>query len=124
MLVEEEEARPEVADEPQARKLPFSDPEFAAAAGRAGAETRRRQAAMTPEERAFDAIGRNLGQLTRELIDAALGSGDFEDLKLETRVTALTRLMEWRLGRPTTAKSPPEDPETPVVPDDGNALFE
>ena len=99
------------------------DAESAAEAGRRSGESRRRKATMTPEERALDAIGRNLDGLTKELIDAALGRGDFEGLKLETRVTALQRLMEWRLGRPASVK-PKEEPDAPAVPADGEALFE
>lgn len=99
------------------------DAESAAEAGRKSGEARRRKAAMTPEERALDDIGRRLGDLTSELIDAALGQGDFADLKLETRVTALQRLMEWRLGRPASVK-PKEDADTPAVPASGDDLFE
>ncbi len=99
------------------------DAEAAAEAGRKSGEVRRRKATMTPEERAFDAIGTKLGDLTGELIDAALGRGDFENLKLETRVTALTRLLEWRLGRPASVK-PKEEPDQPDVPTDGDELFE
>jgi hypothetical protein len=77
---------------------------------------------MTPEERAFDAIGSKLDSLTNELIDAALGRGDFEGLKLETRVTALQRLMEWRLGKPASIK-PKEEPDQPEHPA-GDELFE
>lgn len=99
---------------PQERPLPpgvYWNPETAAEAGRKSGETRRRRAAMTPEERAFDAIGQKLGQLTGELMDAALGQGDFKELKLETRVTALTRLLEWRLGRPGSVKPKDDEPE-------------
>jgi len=98
------------------------DSETAAEAGRRSGEARKRKREMSPEERAFDAIGQKLGDLTAELIDAALGRGDFTDLKLETRVTALQRLMEWRLGRPASVK-PKEEPDVPAVPD-GNSLFE
>ena len=99
------------------------DSEAAAEAGRRSGEARRRKSEMTPEERAFDAIGKKLDALTGELIDAALGQGDFADLKLETRVTALQRLMEWRLGRPAAVK-PKDEPDQPAVPDHGDALFE
>jgi hypothetical protein len=78
---------------------------------------------MTPEERARDAIARKSDRLIGELIDAALGEGDFAELKLETRVTALQRLLEWQLGRPASTK-PKEEPEGPAVPADGEALFE
>jgi hypothetical protein len=78
-----------------------------------GVEARRRKAAMSPQERALDAISSKLGDLTRELLNAALGVGDFEELKPETRVAALKTLMEYGLGKPTAqAKVDPEaDPE-------------
>lgn len=97
------------------------DSESAAEAGRKSGEARRRKAEMSPEERALDAIGLKLYDLTHELIDAALGQGDFEALKLETRVTALQRLMEWRLGRPAAVK--PKEEESPAVPASGDDLF-
>lgn len=87
------------------------DAEGAAAAGRKGAEVRRRRATMTPEERALDSIGRRLGELTTELLAAALGEGDFEELKLDTRVAAIKTLMEWRLGKPGAVKPTQGDPE-------------
>lgn len=113
----------------------FSDPEAAAEAGRLSGAIRRRKASMTPEERALDAIGRKLGPLTKELLDAALGEGDFasrveeyeEDgetkrvfipgLKPETRLSAILRAMEWKLGKaPTAKRSEPEaETETPTA---------
>ena len=80
------------------------DAESAAEAGRRSGEVRRRKAQMSPEERVHDAIRGKLDKLVGELIHAALGEDDFEDLKLETRVTALTRLLEWELGRPAAVK--------------------
>jgi hypothetical protein len=102
---------------------PFADPDKAREAGLASAAARRRKAAMTPEARAQEAISKRLPDLTKELIDAALGAGDFTELKLETRVTALTRLMEWKLGRPSAVKpKEDEDPEEAAA-YDGNDLF-
>lgn len=97
------------------------DSETAAEAGRKSGEARRRKSTMSPEERALDAIGSKLSDLTSELIDAALGKGDFTDLKLETRVTALQRLMEWRLGRPASVKPKEDLPAEP--PATGEDLF-
>lgn len=99
------------------------DREAAAEAGRKSGEARRRRAAMSPEERVRDSISKQSDALVSELIDAALGHGDFEDLKLETRVTAITRLLEWQLGRPASVK-PKEEETTPAVPASGEALFE
>jgi hypothetical protein len=112
------------------------DSESAKAAQAASAETQRRQREMTPEQRALDAIGARLGQLTNELLEAALGRGDFAPhfegegddkvfvagLKPETRVSALIRAMEWRLGRPSTVKLEAQK-EAPSIPT-GADLFE
>jgi hypothetical protein len=98
------------------------DTESAKAAQAASAEKQRLQHQLTPEQRALEAIGRQLGQLTSELIDAALGRGDFEKLKPETRVSALIRAMEWRLGRPSTVKLEAQK-EAPSIPT-GADLFE
>jgi hypothetical protein len=133
-LVEEEHAisavhRTDLSGVPEPVRAAYTAPptawtsETAAEAGRKSGEARRRKRLLSPEDRAFDAIGQKLGDLTKELIDAALGTGDFEDLKLETRVTALQRLMEWRLGRPAAVK-PKEEPDSPAVPASGNDLFE
>jgi len=95
----------------------FRDAEAAAEAGRRSAEVRRRKAQMSPEERALDAIGGKLGDLTKELLEAALGKGDFENLKPETRLTAILRAMEWKLGKAPTARrsEPDESPEVPTA---------
>jgi hypothetical protein len=79
----------------------FEDPEAARAAGQESARVRAARSTMTPEQRALADIQARLGKLTQELIRAALGEGDFEDLKGETRVAALKTLMEYGLGKPT-----------------------
>lgn len=96
--------------------------ESAREAGKRSGEVRRRRASMTPEERALESIAQKTPRLMGELIDAALGEGDFADLKLETRVTALTRLLEWKLGRPGSVKPKADEPEE--EPPGGDALFE
>ncbi len=97
------------------------DEDTAAEAGRKSGEVRRRKASLTPEERALDAIGQKLGRLTNELIDAALGEGDFADLKLETRVSATRTLLEWKLGKAAAIRPKPseeeEDPEAVSTPE-------
>lgn len=98
------------------------DAETAAEAGRRSGEVRRRKAQLSPEERVFNAIDKKSDKLVSELIDAALGDGDFAELKLETRVTALTRLLEWRIGKPKSA-APKESKEGPAVPESGDDLF-
>jgi len=97
------------------------DAESAAEAGRRSGEVRRRKALMSPEDRAHDAIRGKMDKLVSELIHAALGEDDFEDLKLETRVTALQRLLEWELGRPAAVK--PKEEAAPEAPLSGDGLF-
>ena len=100
------------------------DSESAAEAGRKSGEVRRRRRELTPEERAFDAIDAKLGDLTKELLSAALGQGDFSELKLETRVSALKTLMEWRLGKAASLKpqpasgAAPQEDAVPAAPED------
>jgi hypothetical protein len=90
----------------------WSDPELASEAGKRSGEVRRRKATMTPEQRALDSIGKKLGQLTNELLKAAMGEGDFEDLKPEIRVAAIKTLMEYRLGKPAVQRQTTNDDET------------
>lgn len=97
--------------------------ESAAEAGKRSGEARRRRASLSPEERAREAIAAKSDRLVAELVNAALGEGDFVELKLETRVSALTRLLEWQLGRPASVK-PKESEEAPEVPNHGDDLFE
>jgi len=97
------------------------DAESAAEAGRRSGEVRRRKSTMTPEERALESIGAKLGSLTKELLEAALGEGDFEDLKPETRLTAILRAMEWKLGKAPTAKR--QETETPPEVPTAEGLF-
>jgi len=82
---------------------PQWDSDAAAEAGRRSGEARRRAAAMNPQERALDAITKKLGSLTNELISAALGEGSFAELDPKTRVSALVRVLEYGLGKPTVA---------------------
>jgi hypothetical protein len=99
------------------------DSEAAAEAGRRSGEVRRRKVKLTPEERALEAIGQKLGVLTKELLEAALGEGDFAELKAETRLTAILRAMEWKLGKAPTARreEAAKDEEPPPT---GESLFE
>lgn len=85
-------------------------------AGLKSAETRRRQSAMSPEERALDAIRHRTPDLTRELLKAALGEGDFSDLKLDTRVAALKTLLEYGLGKPTSGSKTADSDDEPSGP--------
>jgi hypothetical protein len=92
------------------------DSESAREAARRSVEVRQRRKDMTAEDRALEAIRGRMAQLTRELIDAALGQGDFEDLKLDTRVAALKTLMEYGLGKPTAGSKTVESDEEPSGP--------
>ncbi len=98
--------------EPDFRTRPFADPEFAAAAGRKSAEARARRS-QSPEDRAQAAIQAKLGVLVRELLDAALGEGDFAELKPTDRLKALQTALAYGLGRPGAAKPTDEAPEPP-----------
>jgi hypothetical protein len=63
-------------------------------------EVRRRKAELSPEERAAEAARTAAPELIKELLDAALGKGDFVGLKGEDRLKALTRALEYGIGRP------------------------
>jgi hypothetical protein len=99
---------------------PKWDAERASEAGRLSGLARRRKATMNPQERALDAISKGLGELTKELLDAAMGRGDFAALDPKTRVSALMRVLEYGLGKPTVdSKAPPtlskdDEPSTPT----------
>lgn len=69
--------------------VPMNEPwdsERAREAAKLSHEARRRKKELTPEQRALEAIQGKLDKLVRELMDAALGEGDFEQLKPEIRV--------------------------------------
>lgn len=85
-------------------------------AGLASAAARAATKGKTAEERALLAISRKLGQLTNELLRAALGEGPFEDLKPEVRVGALKTLMEYGLGKPTAGSKTVEGATEPSGP--------
>jgi len=112
---------------PNAGRVPSTafTAETAAEAGRLSGEARARARDMTPEERVWYAVDQQLPKLARELCKAALGEGDFRELKLETRVTALKTVLEMRFGKAKTAAaaSPTidEDGQVPAAPED---LFE
>jgi predicted RNase H-like nuclease len=91
---------------------PFSDPDFAREAGLKSAEMRKLRDG-TPEDRAQQAIQRKLGRLTSELLAAALGEGDFADLKASDRLKALQTALAYGLGRPGSAKPTDTAPEAP-----------
>lgn len=53
--------------------------------------------------------------LSEELLNAALGRGNWHDLPLERRLVALTKALEYAVGRPTARKDdePPAPAEAP-----------
>lgn len=58
-------------------------------------------------------------ELTRALLDAALGTGDWHDLPLEKRLDALKRALEYAVGRPTARKD-----SEPATPEEGGLSIE
>ena len=93
---------------------PFDDPDFAREASKAGVEARALRE-KSPEDRAQLAIQRKLGRLTNELLQAALGEGDFADLKASDRLKALQTALAYGLGRPGASKPTDVTPEAPTA---------
>jgi hypothetical protein len=77
-------------------------------------EARARRRTLSPEERASEAARTAAPELIRELLDAALGKGDFEAIKPEDRLKALTRALEYGIGRPGVRAR--EDGEPTTIP--------
>ena len=80
-------------------------PEEAAAFAKKGGEARAAQAKLrrgqTPEERAKAAISGSVENVTKELMQAALGVGDFINLSAKDRLPAILRVLEYGLGKPS-----------------------
>ena len=79
--------------------------EYASKGGQASAERAERRRGMTPEQRVKEAFQASSEMLADELIDAALGRGDFEELDPKIRITAIVKAMEYGLGKPNTGQS-------------------
>ena len=93
--------------------MPEWTPAEAAALASKGGKARARQLKLSPEERAVEAVRSKAPDLMRELLAAAMGAGDFEGIKAETRVSAILRALEYGIGRPAPAvKAKPEVVET------------
>jgi hypothetical protein len=73
-------------------------------AARRSHEAQRRKRDLSPEERAAEAARTAAPELVKELLDAALGRGDFKTIKPEDRLKALTRALEYGIGRPGVAR--------------------
>jgi hypothetical protein len=85
--------------------------------GRRGVQARRQKAeqraVMSADARAREVLASNAEALARELLNAALGKGDYAgELKPRDRMQAVIKALEWGIGRPTPA-SPPEEPRMP-----------
>ena len=97
---------------------PFTDPEVARAAQAKGTETKRRRAeedAKDPEAAIRRLLGGHRTELAQNLLDAAMGRGDWTNLPLDKRLQALTKAMEYAVGKPTTKRDTPEsEPPAPA----------
>jgi hypothetical protein len=98
--------------------MPWTPEEARAAASQGGKQkgiNAQRRREMTPQERAMDALRNKSDKIADELVDAALGQGDFEQLDLKTRAQLLVRIQEWLVGKPAVLKTvdKPEEPEEP-----------
>lgn len=94
--------------------MPWTKEEAIEAARKGGKQkgiNAKRRAEMTPEERAMDAVRNKSDDISKELIDAAFGQGDFTELDINTRAKLLIRLMEWNVGKPATLKLDPKKEE-------------
>jgi len=80
-------------------------------------EVQARKRALSPEERAAEAARTAAPELIRELLDAALGKGDFTQLKGEERLKALTRALEYGIGRPGVMRREDEVQPIPTAAD-------
>jgi hypothetical protein len=96
----------------------FDDPDAAREAGLKSAEARRRRAeedAKDPEAAIRRLLGGHRTELAQNLLDAALGRGDWDKLPLDKRLTALTKAMEYAVGKPTVKRDTPEtEPPAPA----------
>lgn len=87
------------------------DTESAREAGIRSAEERKRRAelaASDPEAYLRDTFSAKKEQLTQALLDAALGQGVFHDLDPGKRLQALTKALEYAVGKPTAQTKQPD----------------
>jgi hypothetical protein len=101
-------------------------PENAKEMAQRGVEARRqkaeRRAAISADARAREVLASNAEALARELLNAALGRGDYAGaLKPRDRMQAVIKALEWGIGRPIPA-SPPE--EAPIPEEDVGLIIE
>jgi hypothetical protein len=102
--------------------MPFNR-ENAKEMGQRGVQARRlkaeQRATFSADARAREVLASNAEALARELLNAALGRGDYAgELKPRDRMQAVIKALEWGIGRPIPA-SPPEEPG---IPDDNAGI--
>ena len=96
--------------------MPFTS-DNAQEMGRRGVQARRenagRRAALGADTRAREVLASSAEALARELLNAALGRGNYaEDLKPKDRLQAVIKALEWGVGRPIPANPPQETTQT------------
>lgn len=95
------------------------DSESARAAALLSAEARKRRAEMNPLDRALESLKAESPALVKELLKAAMGKDEFSDLKVEVRLRAIERALEYGLGKPrVTRDDPGPEEEAPPTADD------
>ena len=93
------------------------DHENAKEMGQRGVQARRQKAeqraAISADARAREVLASNAEALARELLNAALGRGDYAgELKPRDRMQAVIKALEWGIGRPIPANPPQETTQT------------
>lgn len=94
--------------------MPF-DKESAKAAQAKAVEVRKRRAELResdPEAYLRETFSAKKAELSQALLDAALGQGEWHELPLDKRLTALNKALEYAIGKPSTQKTvaPSEQP--------------
>lgn len=93
-------------------------------AGRRGAAERWRRERLKredPEKFMREQFDSSKADLSQALLDAALGRGEWHDLPLDKRLAAITKAMEYAVGRPASQKVAPSDGGSPD-PSDSSGL--
>lgn len=105
----------------QSNVPPFTDPEKAREAGLKSAEARKTKAERSLEDPLGSIqtqLAPRLGGFVEELQKAAKGEGEWAKLPPASRLQALSKLLEYAVGRPRSAEKPTPGPaEKPDSPD-------
>jgi hypothetical protein len=102
----------------------WSDP---AEAGRKGAAARWRRDRLKkedPERYMRELFDASKADLSQALLDAALGRNEWHDLPLDKRLAAITKALEYSVGRPASQKVAPSDGGTSESVDQGGLEME